>query len=222
MQCLCFTRIDVFCVFCLLSSVFFSFLFAVCCILDRLFSGGICLELWIEMLAPARSWIPVTRAFPIQLPRALWVVGAAISVGHSACDSLMFFLFSHDTHYWGLRAHEGPAAILDKMTGSRRSNWVSLILLDGWLPAFCNFSRRIGFPRRSSVRASDQPPPADLQGSQPEPNCRNPKFWQSVGGAAQGGMCALTSAQTQTFPSDGTWKPGSLDGVWRRSGDFSS
>ena len=33
--------------------------------------------------------------------------GAAISVGHSACDSLWFFLFSHDTHYWGLRAHEG-------------------------------------------------------------------------------------------------------------------
>ena len=216
MQCLCFT-ICVYCVFCLI-------LFSVCCLLyfGQIILGWNMPRTVDRMLAPARSWIPVTRAFPIQLPRALWVVGAAISVGHSACDSLMFFLFSHDTHYWVLRAHEGPAAILDKMTGSRRSNWVSLILLDGWLPAFCNFSRRIGFPRRSSVRASDQPPPADLQGSQPEPNCRNPKFWQSVGGAAQGGMCALTSAQTQTFPSDGTWKPGSLDGVWRRSGDFSS
>ena len=106
------------------SSDFCLLLFSVCCLLyfGQIILGWNMPRTVDRMLAPARSWIPVTRAFPIQLPRALWVVGAAISVGHSAYDSSWLFLFSHDTLNWGLRVHEGSAAILDKMTGSRRSN----------------------------------------------------------------------------------------------------
>ena len=86
----------------------------------------------------ARSWIPVTRASILHCTRSsppahsVWWGRPALDTVHATVHG---FLFSLSTHYCGQRLLKGPAAILDKMTWSRRSNWgVSLILLDGCLP----------------------------------------------------------------------------------------